>query len=103
MSGIDEAVKFAARRSRDEVQADAELRRHSSKRTERHSVNVAVLQTRHERGRDSGLPRQIALTQATLDASGAEREAEAEAKIIHGRRMDLAAHRALIRRFRAYA
>jgi hypothetical protein len=40
-----------------------------------------VLQARHERGRNSGLARQIALTQATLDANRPEREAEM--KVIH--------------------
>ena len=78
-----DAVEFAAGRSRDEFQADAELRRDSAKRAQRRSIDVAMLQTRHERGRDSRLHRKIALTQTTLDASRPERQAEL--KIVHDR------------------
>ena len=83
MSGVDDAVEFAARGSRDDLQAHAKLRLHSAESTERHPVNAAVLQARHERCRDSRPVRQIVLTQATLDASCPK--CQAEAKILHWR------------------
>jgi hypothetical protein len=81
VSSACDPAELAAGGSRDHVKADPELRRHGSELTERNPIGATVLQARHERGRYSGLPRQIGLTQATSEAS--RLESEAKAKIVH--------------------
>jgi hypothetical protein len=81
MPGADDAFELATGRSRQELQADAKLRRDSAKGGQRHSIHVAVLQARHDGRRNAGLLRKIALAKTALDASSPERQTEL--KVVH--------------------